>query len=640
MPSLIRKDKITCENCGNQTTRNNIVRHKKRCSAGTLYCTHCPNFFTKSQNDLNYHIAKKHSAPKPDITFKCNLCYQEFPGFYALRQHRNTQHTMQIGSRTRDVDVEHIVGDVEDHSLREELCSCQHFLVDSELERARHKVFNYAVESLNETIVNEKLDHFFNNLKCAAKRNLAFGFILKKIEDGGFRSFYAHENNTVLDRSKLVCTHVDLAKLRDFLNKTDVIESFSRERMNTKWRFYKLTNLTVFAALLKDIPMGCKNAVLPEPLLKNHTINCLTYEENTRQPYNDNLCLFRALALHLHGTQRLEEETSKSFNLFINKMDGLSPNHFKGVHLNDIPIVEDLLTLNILLYDIDIEDGNIIGELAKQSVQKYENTVRLLRSNNHICYVSNINAVFQYFRCPNCDTFFNRTFNLERHLTTCSERVKNVYPRNVYQIRETLFDKLDSFGINYTSEQKLFKNLAIFDFESICVQEETFGDTITTTWIRKHVPMSGSISSIVEEPIFLCNSDPHHLVASFIGALENLASQSKAKMKNLFLDIKTTIKIKLGSILEKLTQRHNRREQADLDDCDNETCASTQLLQIQKNQLIDLQESLERYCNVLPVFGFNSAKYDLNLIKSYLLPILINERDIEPTVNKKANKFI
>ena len=63
-------------------------------------------------------------------------------------------------------------------------------------------------------------------------------------------------------------------------------------------------------------------------------------------------------------------------------------------------------------------------------------------------------------------------------------------------------------------------------------------------------------------------------------------------------------------------------------------------MQIQKNQLIDLQESLERYYNVLPVFGFNSAKYDINLIKSYLLPILINERDLEPTVIKKANQFI
>ena len=135
--------------------------------------------------------------------------------------------------------------------------------------------------------------------------------------------------------------------------------------MNTKWRYYKFTNLTVFAALLKDVPMGCKNAVLRERLLKNHTINCLTYEENTRQPYNNNLCLFRALALHLHGTQRLEEETSKFFDFFINKMDGLSPNQFQGVHMNDIPIVEDLLTLNILLYDIDMVDGNIVGELAR-----------------------------------------------------------------------------------------------------------------------------------------------------------------------------------------------------------------------------------------------------------------------------------
>ena len=226
--------------------------------------------------------------------------------------------------------------------------------------------------------------------------------------------------------------------------------------------------------------------------------------------------------------------------------------------MNDIPIVEDLVTLNILMYYIDIVDGNIVGELARRSVQKYGKTVHLLRYNNHIRYVNNINATVQSFRCPNCDTFFNKTFNLEQHLTTFSERVKNVYPGNVYHIRETLFDKLDSFGIKYTSEEKFFANFAFFDVESICVQEETFRDTNTTTWIGKQVPISASVSSnLVKEPLFLCNTDPHHLVASFIGAHETLASQSKAKLKSLFLDIKTTIMIKLGSILEKLTRRHN-----------------------------------------------------------------------------------
>ena len=138
MPSLNRNEKVTCENCGTQTTKHNLVRRKKSCSAGTSYCTQCPNFSTKFQIDLNYRFIKKHSAPKLDVTFKCKICYQEFPEFYALHQHGNTQHGMQIGSRTRDVDVEHILGDVEDHKLREELRSCQHFLVDSELERARH----------------------------------------------------------------------------------------------------------------------------------------------------------------------------------------------------------------------------------------------------------------------------------------------------------------------------------------------------------------------------------------------------------------------------------------------------------------------------------------------------------------------
>ena len=204
--------------------------------------------------------------------------------------------------------------------------------------------------------------------------------------------------------------------------------------------------------------------------------------------------------------------------------------------MNEIPIVEDLLTINILLYDIDIVDGNIIGKLARRSVLKNDNTVRLLRYNNQICYMSNINAVFQYFRCLNCDTFFSRKFNLEQHLTICSQGVKNVYPRNLYQILETLFDKLDSFGIKYSGQQKLSKNLAIFDFESICVHEESFKDSKKTTWIGKHVPISVSISpNLVEEPTFLYNSDPHHLVSSFIGTLEGLASKTEAQMKFFFL---------------------------------------------------------------------------------------------------------
>ena len=235
---------------------------------------------------------------------------------------------------------------------------------------------------------------------------------------------------------------------------------------------------------------------------------------------------------------------------------------------------------------------------------------------------------------------------LERHLVAGSARVKHIYPKNVYELRETLFEKLDAFNNPYRNEQKLFNNMAIFDFESICVKEDSHKQTETTTWIGKHVPISVSIwSNLIPEPIFLCNANPHHLILSFITALEGLATQSKAQMKLNFIEVETAIKIKLYAKLEQLNQRRIRAERVSnfVDDCiveEEEKDFSTQFLQMQKNQLIDLQEHFERYCNVLPVFGFNSAKYDFNLIKSYLLPILVNERDVERTVIKKANQFV
>ena len=133
-------------------------------------------------------------------------------------------------------------------------------------------------------------------------------------------------------------------------------------------------------------------------------------------------------------------------------------------------------------------------------------------------------------------------------------------------------------------------------FESIFVRNETIKRTNTTTWKGEKVPISVTISSnVVEEPIVLRNYKFHHLLACFVEALEKLASQSEAKVTNFFLDIEVTVRVKLGSILEKLNQCHIRLEQVkrsnmNQDDSENENCCSTHFLQIQKNQVIDLEE--------------------------------------------------
>ena len=96
----------------------------------------------------------------------------EFPGFYALRQHKNTQHGTQLGFGANNIDAEDIVGDVEYQSLREELESCKHFLADIEMENGRHRVFNIAMLSFDMSLLNHKLDYIFKELRCAAKSTL------------------------------------------------------------------------------------------------------------------------------------------------------------------------------------------------------------------------------------------------------------------------------------------------------------------------------------------------------------------------------------------------------------------------------------------------------------------------------------
>ena len=73
------------------------------------------------------------------------MCHAEFPGFYALRQHKSVQHGTPIGFGASNIDVEDIVGAVEDQSLREELESCKHLVTDTEMENGRHRVFNFAM---------------------------------------------------------------------------------------------------------------------------------------------------------------------------------------------------------------------------------------------------------------------------------------------------------------------------------------------------------------------------------------------------------------------------------------------------------------------------------------------------------------
>ena len=96
------------------------------------------------------------------------------------------------------------MGDFDDNGLKEEMEPRKHLLVNSEMGKERHRVYNFAMDCLDPKYLVEKPDVVFDSLKRAAKINVAFGFLLENVEDRNCRScmfYYAHKNSTLSERS-------------------------------------------------------------------------------------------------------------------------------------------------------------------------------------------------------------------------------------------------------------------------------------------------------------------------------------------------------------------------------------------------------------------------------------------------------
>ena len=97
--------------------------------------------------------------------------------YYSLQQHRRKEHgAKQRRASVTVADLNKIVEEEgeDGETLKDKLSMCQRFLVNTEMENGRHKVFNiqrYLTFKLNTKIINEELEEVFNKLDSAAKSN-------------------------------------------------------------------------------------------------------------------------------------------------------------------------------------------------------------------------------------------------------------------------------------------------------------------------------------------------------------------------------------------------------------------------------------------------------------------------------------
>ena len=307
-----------------------------------------PNFFCKTQTEMDHHTATKHATPSMIEKTKCNMCQEEYPSFFSLQRHRKSVHGTTSRIQNVNVNLDAFMGDYDDQVLRQDLTACQYFLVDFEFVAGRQHFFNFASTIVTPKFLQKKIQQVLESLHCAAKVNLELGFVLREVEDGSYRFFYAHENSLLLERSLLIANKEDMTEFQPRLDDLKNMELSTRKRSSTQWKLLFTTNVTIFASLLKIVPVCCKDILLPPNLVKRSDVNCLTYKSNKKR-YNDNLCLLRAVSMHETGHERVEEETKKLFNAYLAANTPLSVQNFRGVGLEDLHIVERLVEVNNLV---------------------------------------------------------------------------------------------------------------------------------------------------------------------------------------------------------------------------------------------------------------------------------------------------
>ena len=131
----------------------------------------------------------------------------------------------------------------------------------------------------------------------------------------------------------------------------DVLEWVRQRRPNFKWVVEQVTNITFFVTKLRGHPIG-RGTYLPSYLAENHGLVALDRNRNNGKIYSDNMCFFRALALH-NGCHPKNLERDAQHYCERYKEFFPEKKKFCGVKLKELIDLEHLYEVNIFVYSLE-----------------------------------------------------------------------------------------------------------------------------------------------------------------------------------------------------------------------------------------------------------------------------------------------
>jgi hypothetical protein len=346
------------------------------------------------------------------------------------------------------------------------------------VEHKRKKTFVYEFHG-DVQVLNQYLHDIYTNQKITFKITMEFSFLLIKeiFVDGkevksivSFRLHYASTNTRLygFENPVVVDNKKDIDNIIAKIGKSDLIEEFTNKRENSQWKFYKFLSV-VFHVYEMSTPIGKINE-LPLHFNQDSNNKALIKYEN----YDDHLCFWRCLAYHLtkpDNVRRINKKMNYLFNDYYNylyckdgskiKNHSIDIKNYIGVQYvaydkeytnqaldnedydkkeDEIDLIEKHFQMNINVYT---HDEPSVLQIDRRSMGKYDDTLNLMRFNNHFMYIKDLKQIRHCYKCKQCCKIFNNMKACNRHEQNCEELVKYTFPGGYFNKSESIFEKID-----------------------------------------------------------------------------------------------------------------------------------------------------------------------------------------------------
>ena len=230
--------------------------------------------------------------------------------------------------------------------------------------------------------------------------------------------------------------------------------------------------------------------------------------------------------------------------------------------------------------------------------------MRLNVYENHLSVIVDFESYCGVYQCVHCDKLWNDISNYYRHAKICTTTVREVFPGGIHKNPATILEKLEEIGIVVPHCDHHFPFFACYDFEAYFSKKQISNSPMLTL-DACHIPLSVAIASNISgyesDVCFVTEGSEEELVQKLVNYLETLSDVSYKFLLEKF-----------DYVFEQLERSENVRKEKVLN-------------------------KFNYYCKELVVLGFNSASYDLNLIKPTLIQIIL--KDISFVI-KRTNSYL